>query len=612
MTIRTKILGIPFIFILCSIISLLVYSNLNTKIKHITEEQKLLDSVRDLLLEERTLISDYNYKVLDAHLDKHTEFLDENITISSFIDEMKYLPKQGDKIKTALENIKKIDFLLINTRKAYISRRDDFIKEIEIIFDNKKLTINDVYTMQRLFKHKRYGLFVTRREKFNSESQIMLNTIDANLVQLNKQSKQISIIADKQERTALYTAISIIVPIILIALFFTLWTIKSIIKSIKRMQKDINTLTSGELTISMENKAEDELSSLSLDIDEFRISLKNSVNNIKIVATAINRTKNKLEGSLSSSKVSLLKIEESVTAISKSSTSLNQNMTTSVEVIKSTFEHIEDLGLKIDSQFLMVEESTSAITEIIAAVENISLLTEFSKRSIISLVNSSKEGSKNQQKTKEVITQINSNIESLLSMVDVITNIASQTNLLSMNANIEAAHAGVAGKGFSVVAQEIGKLADVAAENSNNMSKEMTGIVEMIISAAKSSEITSTSFTAINSEVNKVDKVFSEIHSAISELKIGGNQIQDNMVDLQNFSSNVNQAAKRISKNTQIVMQEVNNANSNTVVVETEVNQIVNSLNSFQKDMNTISKDSKCLSHGSDSLYANLHKFKTD
>lgn len=92
------------------------------------------------------------------------------------------------------------------------------------------------------------------------------------------------------------------------------------------------------------------------------------------------------------------------------------------------------------------------------------------------------------KKTYEKIIYINQSISNIREMVDVITDIAEQTKMLSMNAAIEAAHAGEYGKGFAVVAEELGRLASAALDSSNTITKTVTEIIKNISAAAKNSE----------------------------------------------------------------------------------------------------------------------------
>lgn len=151
--------------------------------------------------------------------------------------------------------------------------------------------------------------------------------------------------------------------------------------------------------------------------------------------------------------------------------------------------------------------------------------------------------------TGAAVEEIAGNIDTISEMVDIINNIASQTNLLSMNAAIEAAHAGDAGKGFAVVADEIRKLAETSGENAKEISRVLTGILENINHASDSSKQTSAAFESINGEVSKVSSAFDEILSSAAELSSGGEQIRRSMHLLEDITVTVRENAGNISGN---------------------------------------------------------------
>jgi methyl-accepting chemotaxis protein len=124
-------------------------------------------------------------------------------------------------------------------------------------------------------------------------------------------------------------------------------------------------------------------------------------------------------------------------------------------------------------------------------------------------------------------------------MVNVINGIAGSTNLLSMNAAIEAAHAGDAGRGFAVVADEIRKLADTSGKNAKEIGRQLKEVIAVITSAAEQSGRTRDSFVEIQTEIAGAMDAFQEITNATGELAEGGKQILEALQTLSDMSSRV-------------------------------------------------------------------------
>ena len=120
------------------------------------------------------------------------------------------------------------------------------------------------------------------------------------------------------------------------------------------------------------------------------------------------------------------------------------------------------------------------------------------------LVDTFQGGHKLFKSTYEKIVHINQSIADIQEMAEVIAGIAEQTKMLSMNAAIEAAHAGDAGKGFAVVAEELGRLATASVESSAGIGKTVIEVVKNISFMAKSSEDLDKAFNDINIKTNQV------------------------------------------------------------------------------------------------------------
>jgi len=610
--IRTKILGIVALIYLTTILSVLVYGFFTLRTNQIEEEEQLLLELRDQLETERNMTADFFFQNLAYHRDKYDEFIAQSKTATEFIEEMKYLPAINRRVSDALGNIESLDNLLAERRENFIQRRDLFIEEVEVIALSTTKTFNYVLNLALLNRSDNHNIFVKRKDDFYSAAQVMLTNIDSSLELVDAQSMAISREIIKLSRLGLISSFSIIAIMVTLALLLSMRMIRSIVKSLKGMQERIGYFMEGDLTKEIESQTKDEIGDLSNRINDFRNTLKDSMIQIKNVSHSNMETKESLKRSVIQSHNSLKNVDSSVSAITDSSTQLSSSMNNAVQAVKSTFNLVDDLGGQISDQFNMVEETSSAITEIISSVESIAQMTDNSRHRIGELVNTSKDGKEKLQETKDVIGTITGTIEVILGMVEMIENISSQTDLLSMNAAIEAAHAGEAGRGFSVVAEEIGKLAEVASTSTQEMSVEINHIVDMIRKAGEASEVTSSAFEMINGEIEQVDRVFSEIHMAINELKQGGGQIQDTTVKLRDFSAQVDNTSKKITGNTQRVMQEIELVDKVSGDVQQESKQIVENMEVIQQRMGRVEDASMKIEKGSETMDGILEGFITE
>ncbi len=169
-------------------------------------------------------------------------------------------------------------------------------------------------------------------------------------------------------------------------------------------------------------------------------------------------------------------------------------------------------------------------------------------KNVSDLANASEIGKTGLQTVAQEIEGIARDSEGLLEINSVMDNIASQTNLLSMNAAIEAAHAGEAGKGFAVVADEIRKLAESSSEQSKTTAGMLKKIKSSIDSITSSSNEVLARFEAIDSGVKTVSEHEEVIRNAMEEQEAGGKQILDAVGRLKDITVEVHKGAEGMAR----------------------------------------------------------------
>jgi methyl-accepting chemotaxis protein len=207
---------------------------------------------------------------------------------------------------------------------------------------------------------------------------------------------------------------------------------------------------------------------------------------------------------------------------------------------------INELNDDIDKQVSAQAESSAAINEMVASVGSVASLASKRSEAMSKLTVTAEDGMKRLESLLEAIKLIEDSIGSIRGMVDIINSIASSTNLLSMNAAIEAAHAGEAGRGFAVVAEEIRKLADTSGKNSKEIGQKLKEMIHAIDRAIGESGMTRTSIMEISAEINGVMMAFRDIQSATDELADGGKQILDALGTLSELASHVRSGGSEI------------------------------------------------------------------
>jgi len=329
---------------------------------------------------------------------------------------------------------------------------------------------------------------------------------------------------------------------------------KPIIKVVNNL-KDISE-GEGDLTRLITVNSKDEIGSLAHYFNLTMGKIKNLVGTIKYRINGLNHTSYELSVNMDKTSATIQQISSN---LDKMENLMIKQENGAIEAggavgeIKTSIDHLKNM---IEEQTSSVKLSSSAIEEMTANIHSVTQTLEANSKNVNELTEASENGKAGVQLVAQEIQEIAHDSEGLLEINAVMENIASQTNLLSMNAAIEAAHAGELGRGFAVVAGEIRKLAESSEQQSKTTAAKLKKIKMSIDNITRSSGDVLSRFEAIDSSVQTVAVHEQNILQAMEEQEAGGKQILESISHLRDITASVKKGSDEMAESGETLVRE--------------------------------------------------------
>jgi methyl-accepting chemotaxis protein len=444
--------------------------------------------------------------------------------------------------------------------------------------------------------------------KLNALSDSLVTSIGVIDSQYATIAKEIKGIESRSYGLAIFIIIALVAGTLILALFLS----NRIVHSVKSIENNIAMMGAGDLTRCFIVETRDEIGRLSTNLNRFVVTLSGSIKSVQAASAESIRMKESLIVTTGQTSTSVTRMEANVGSINTRISTLDKDLLGATEAVRNIGGEINILNAQILEQMSRVEESTASVTEMIASIDNVTRITDKRREATGRLVRIVAAGGRKMTATLEIVGLINTSMDSIKNITGIIKSISSQTNLLAMNAAIEAAHAGDAGRGFSVVADEIRNLAEASAKNSLEISNILKVIVKRIGEATTSGQELNAAFEEIDREVKALSDSLAEIFASMSELHTGGDQILQAMAVLQVVSTNVKGGSNTINENSASIdhtMAEVQRISSE---VRDGMAEIAHAIADISASVANVQSIAQRLGGTGESLNREIMKFKTE
>ena len=254
----------------------------------------------------------------------------------------------------------------------------------------------------------------------------------------------------------------------------------------------------------------------------------------KLMATAIFNKRNKPEN-CAHHNLDLLSEEKKL--IMEINRKLEDHITKALELIESINAAVNTLSSKVNLQGTAVDDSAVITEKMISSIKSTSELSRKKQGAMKVMIENAARGKESMKETILSVQDIAQSVDGIASAIKVISGIAANTNLLAMNAAIEAAHAGSAGMGFAVVADEIRLLSESTRQNSRSISQTLSGIIGGISVTSKRSTDTGDMIAEMADEINGFADTITGLINTLGELSAGSTEITSSLTTLREVTA---------------------------------------------------------------------------
>lgn len=373
----------------------------------------------------------------------------------------------------------------------------------------------------------------------------------------------------------LITLVIIFVVSIISSFFFATRFSKPIENTVGVLQK----MTEGNLSVKINETGKDrtEIGKMQNNVNAFASEMRNMICATKENIFSLNQVAEKLNKNSEDISCEIAQISKNSVELTSQAKLQHNSVSETVSSIDQMNSIVEELSNQISEQNDALSQSSAAVEEMISNISSITENVDKFGNSFKKLASDSESGKTTIENVIRLVDAVSEESAKLFDMNKIIESVAAQTNLLAMNAAIEAAHAGEAGKGFAVVAEEIRKLSESSTEQSHSIKKALSDVIDNIKNVTAAANNAGSMFGEIVNQISTDDALITEIRSSMEEQNVGSRQIVDALSNIKDTTSVIINHSKQMNgqiENVAIQAQSLEGATNN---LQTKIEEIAKS-----------------------------------
>ncbi|MCQ2577238.1 MAG: methyl-accepting chemotaxis protein [Treponema sp.] len=346
---------------------------------------------------------------------------------------------------------------------------------------------------------------------------------------------------------------------VLAAIVLAIVFVRIMLNPLNRVKNAIAEIATGnaDLTNRIAEGANDEISDVIVGFNQFTEKLQTIMTGVKHSKDSLMIAGSELDASTQDTTASITEIIANINSVHGQIGNQVDSVEQTAGAVNEIASNIESLERMIENQSSGIIQASSAVEQMMGNIQSVTNSIDKMAESFGELASSAQNGVSLQHDATDKIEQIKNQSETLLDANIAIASIAKQTNLLAMNAAIEAAHAGEAGKGFSVVADEIRKLSETSSQQSRTIGEQLNNISASIESMVHASTQSSSAFQYVAERITATDELVRQIKGAMEEQTIGSKQIGEALKNMNDSTAEVRVASQEMAEGNKSILHEV-------------------------------------------------------
>ena len=408
------------------------------------------------------------------------------------------------------------------------------------------------------------------------------------------------------------TMIGIGVIILVVALIIVYFVARAMVKPVQTVVSALQNIAQGEgdLTVRLPIHGNDEVTDLSEYFNETITKIGASIQQVGVNSSTMEEIGNELASNMTETASAVNEISANIDGVKQQAMTQAASVTETAATVEEIVRTIKQLNNSIETQAASVAQSSSSVEQMVANIASIGQTLGKTDDVIRNLTTATGDGKATLVTSNTVTQKIAEESGSLMEASSVIQHIASQTNLLAMNAAIEAAHAGEAGKGFAVVADEIRKLAEESSTQGKTITatlKTLSGEIETLSASSKTVE---EKFNAIFTLAEQVKDMSNRLTEAMREQENGSREVLTAIKSINTVTVEVQAGSEEMLKGGEGVAGEMRKLDDLTRVITESMNEMASGavqISNAVQEVNEISQKNK---RSIESLAEEVGKFK--